>query len=284
MKKYYSLGELLKEYRRMNHLSQSDLAIKMNADIRTVQRWEKNETIIKEEKVAELVEETLLPFQLIRNLNANDPIPTYFDFKTQKYSLSELAIDLPDASWYKLKMNAKTDRIRAIDLDYDFEFLMNAMQISEVCHKSMLALLKEALFHLPKVNMLITDELGFYAGFSLVLPISEKAYLDLKSQKIKPDELNETHIVDPDFQEKCIYLSFHLTADSNDNIQYLIGAILVFFDQIKEKDYLYCMIENRKDAYHLPEQLGLKEIWNNVSGNDFQSFFEGDFRAFLKGA
>lgn len=284
MKKYYSLGELLKEYRRMNHLSQSDLAIKMNADIRTVQRWEKNETIIKEEKVAELVEETLLPFQLIRNLNANDPIPTYFDFKTQKYSLSELAIDLPNASWYKLKMNAKTDRLRAIDLDYDFEFLMNAMQISEAYHKSMKALLKEALFHLPEGNMLITDELGFYAGFSLVLPISEKAYLDVKSQKIKPDELNETHIVDPSFQEKCIYLSFQLTADSNDNIQYLVGALLVFFDKINEKDYLYCMIENRKDSYHLPEQLGLTEIWNNVSENDFQSFFEGDFKAFLKGA
>ncbi len=79
MKKYYSLGELLVDYRSKNGMTQSDFSLKLGADLRTVQRWEKDVTNINEAKVAALVEKTLLPFQLIRNLNASDPIPTFFD-------------------------------------------------------------------------------------------------------------------------------------------------------------------------------------------------------------
>ncbi len=282
MKKYHSLGELLQDFRKFNGISQAALAIILNADIRTVQRWEKNETIIKEDKVSALVEETLLPFQLIRNLNANDPIPTYFDFKTQKYSLSELTIDLPDASWYKMKMNVKSERIRTIDLDLDYNYLKNSLQISEIFQKSLLEAFREAVIHIPEANIIITDELGFYGGFSIVLPIAKEAYQDLRNQRIKWYELNHSHIVDPVFNENCIYFGLQLRADSNDNIQFLIGALLVFFDSINDKDYLYCMIEDRKDSYHLSRQLGLSEVWNEIVEDDFNSFFEGDFKEFLQ--
>ena len=61
MKQYFSIGELLIDYRLENDLSQMDLSSLINVDIRTIQRWEKDITLIKPGKEKEIVEETLLP-------------------------------------------------------------------------------------------------------------------------------------------------------------------------------------------------------------------------------
>ena len=80
MKKYSTIGELLIDYRKINQQSQADFAASLNVDIRTVQRWENGSTLIKPDKEEDIVNETLLPYQLVRNLNANVPISTYYDF------------------------------------------------------------------------------------------------------------------------------------------------------------------------------------------------------------
>ena len=41
MTKYNDIGELLIDFRRINGMSQSDMAAELEVDIRTVQRWEK---------------------------------------------------------------------------------------------------------------------------------------------------------------------------------------------------------------------------------------------------
>ena len=88
MKKYNSIGELLADFRKLNKISQAEFASRLNVDIRTVQRWENGTTLIKSEKEDEIVKETILPYQLVRNLNAVVPIPTFYDFSLRKYSLS----------------------------------------------------------------------------------------------------------------------------------------------------------------------------------------------------
>ncbi len=238
MKKYYSLGELLVDYRSNNGMTQSDFSIKLGADLRTVQRWEKDETNINEAKVATLVEKTLLPFQLVRNLNASDPIPTFFNFKTQKYSLSKLAIDLPDATWYKKKMDESCERIRGIDVEYDLSYLVKRLKIPKKHHKDFSNILREATILLPEVNVIITDELGYYSGYKLIIPISEDAHKLIKTKKIHTYELNPSHIVDPKFQLKPIFFAYGITADCNDNIQYLVGHLLSYFKKMNAKSYL----------------------------------------------
>ena len=47
MKKYTSLGDLIIGFRDLNNISQADLAGKFDVDIRTIIRWEKNETLLK---------------------------------------------------------------------------------------------------------------------------------------------------------------------------------------------------------------------------------------------
>ena len=128
MKRYNTLGELLIDYRSLNNISQSDFAARMDVDIRTVQRWEKNITLLKSDKESELVEESFLPHQLIRNLNATNPIPTYYDFRIRKYSLSELTNDLPEIDWIKHKMDLTTEQLTPLDIDNDLPHILRYIE------------------------------------------------------------------------------------------------------------------------------------------------------------
>ena len=89
MKKYNSIGELLVDYRIFRNISQSDFASKIDVDISTIPRWERTETLVKQEKEEDIVNVTLFPYQLIRNLNALKPIPTYYDFRINKYAITK---------------------------------------------------------------------------------------------------------------------------------------------------------------------------------------------------
>jgi transcriptional regulator with XRE-family HTH domain len=112
MKKYTSIGELLIDYRELNSVSQAELASKFDVDIRTILRWEKNQTLLKSDKEEEMVDITFIPYQVIRNLNAPVAIPTYYDFDIRKYSLSSLTKELPDINSIKYRMNSvKTERM-----------------------------------------------------------------------------------------------------------------------------------------------------------------------------
>ena len=80
MKKYSSIGELLIDYRSLNNISQIELASEFDVDIRTIQRWEKNMTLLKPDKEEEMIDITFIPYQVIRNLSAPFSIPTFYDF------------------------------------------------------------------------------------------------------------------------------------------------------------------------------------------------------------
>ena len=131
MKKYTSLGELLIDYRKINNISQTNLAANLNIDVRTVQRWEKNETLIKSEKEKDIVLETLLPYQLIRNLNAAIPISTFYDFRLRKYSLTKLNNELPDADWLKARIKDFTSRISIIESELDIDHIIKDIQLQK---------------------------------------------------------------------------------------------------------------------------------------------------------
>ena len=282
MKKYNSIGQLIKDYRSFHEISQSDFASKLDADIRTVQRWENEGTLLKDDKIKALVETTLLPIQLIRNLNINKAIPTYYSFELLRYTLSELTISLPDASYYKKTIKESTNRIRPIDLDQDFEFLASVCKIPKEHQKNIKSAFKEALLHLPEINVIIKNELGFYSGAFVLLPITEEAYGLLRDRKINSNEIRAEHICDPDFQDQKIFFEFELIADNNDDGQYLIVAGFRFFDQLKDQDYLYCAIDGRTDTTHLADQTGLEIIWRDTSDGKDLKFVAGNFKAFLE--
>lgn len=288
MNKYNSLGQLLSDYRKENDLSQSDFAAKMSVDVRTVQRWEKDETLVKSEKEKELAEMTLLPYQLVRNLNATVPIPTYYDFRIRKYSLTKLNNDLPEASWLKERIDEVSNRIRKIDVETDIKILRRDLKTQKASDGPLgINVLKRAQELLPDLNLIIMDQYKNYSGHSIFFPISDLCYRNLVMREMRADQIQPEDLVNYQNRSRPIFLNYDITADCNDNIFFLSHQILKFFLDLPQNDYLFCSYTSRYDSYELNEQMKLDLVWEesiekNALGQKYHPrFYEGNLNPFL---
>lgn len=287
MKKYQSIGELLIDYRKVKQLSQADFAASINVDTRTIQRWENGSTLIKPEKEESIVVETLLPYQLIRNLNASKPIPTYYDFHIRKYSLTKLAKKLPKASWFKANIDVATNRIRSLDYDQDIDDLVRYMSLHKKISRSLKAVIKESIKLIPELNLIIFDDSGYYSGHSLVFPVNEEAYMRLRNREMTEQELRVSDLVDYRTLDRPIFFSLDITADCNDNIYFIVGQMFRFIRDQLNGDYLFCSIPFRYDNFEVNADIGLHIVWEddrykNEFGLEMASRFqEGNFKKML---
>jgi len=289
MKKYLSLGELLIDYRNLNDLSQTDLAVQLNVDIRTVIRWEKDETLVKSEKEEELVEETFIPYQVIRNLNATVAIPTYYDFRIRKYSLAEISNELPETEWLKAQIEKPTERVRAIEFKSDIDSILRYSQFQHNMNKPLnRQLIIEAVKILPELNLIIVDDAGYYSGHCVVFSINSDTYKKLKDHEILEGEITLEDLTDFRKESKSIFYFYDVTADCNENTFYIAGAVLKFFKELQNEDYIVSSLTHRHDSYGLNTHLGLQLIWEDeevrdILGVETQArFYEGDFKKFLE--
>lgn len=288
MKRYLSIGELLNDYRKENQLSQMDFSSNINVDIRTIQRWEKDITLIKPDKEKEIVEATLLPYQLIRNLNAVQPIPTFYDFRIRKYSLAELNNELPEADWLKPKSDDFSKRIRTIDISKDIDILKKDLKIQKYGQPPISnTVLSRAIELLPELNLIIMDDYQNYSGHCIVLPISVEAFEKLNNKEITDAEISVKDLVNYKTAERPVFFNYDITADCNDNVFYLAHKYLNFFLDFPGKTYEFCSYTMRYDSYKLNEQLGLELLWEGPVQYDHLGleyhprFYTGNFNKYL---
>jgi len=206
MKRYDSIGALLIDYRAINGLSQTEFADKINVDTRTVQRWERGVTLVKGDKEEDIVVETLLPYQLIRNLNSAIAIPTYYDFRIRKFSTSELSNELPDARWFIKEFNLTNKNIRRIDYDFDIKYLKKYLEFQKNVPKNILQSIQKAIDILPELNLIVTDDSGYYSGHGIIFPISIDAYEKLKNKEITEDQITPNDLVNYKTQSPLFFI------------------------------------------------------------------------------
>jgi transcriptional regulator with XRE-family HTH domain len=287
MKKYTTLGDLLKDFRKLNKISQSEMANRLNVDVRTLIRWENNETLIKPEKEEELVEETFIPYQLIRNLNANVAIPTFYDFRIRKYAYSELSNELPEAEWFRSHLNIDAHRSRPIKTESDLEHIANYFKHFydhlNTIHKE---LILEAAKMFPQINQILFDTSGYYAGHCIAFPIKHDIYEKIRLKEITEDVLDSNCLSSIKPDEETLFYFYNITADCNENLFYVICPLLKYFQEFKGS-YKIASYVLRPDGFDLVEQLGLKLVWEEenkelIGELEFlPRFYEGDFIEFL---
>lgn len=283
MKKYTSIGDLFIDYRSFYNMSQVKFAEQLDVDLRTIQRWEKNVNLIKSEKEETIVLATLLPYQLIHNLNAAVPIPTFYSFKTKKYSLFKQNNKLPNLKSYSEKIDLVTENIRTIDFEYDVKYL-NRFIISKRVNDFDInkPLLKEIIHLLPELNYIYTSETGFYEGHCIVVPIKESVYMQLKNKEITNKEIIAKDVLDYKLEEKPRFYVFDISGDCNETILYIMGKFFRFFRDL-QKPYIVGGYTERDDNYELNREVGLNIVWEDVKLQkelDLQyppRFFEGNF-------
>jgi len=288
MKKYTSLGELLFDYREYHNISQQELADMLNLDVRTIQRWENNQTLIKPDKEEEIVLETLLPYQLIRNLNGAVAIPTFYDLSMRKYSLTPLNNKLPNVLWLKEELTEATGHIQSIEDNSYLEFILrNISRPKDSPQPVKPLLILEAARRLPELNVVITDDSGFYAGHSIVLPVNEEIFEKLKNREIAENEINVSDLVNNRHSENLFFYNYDTTADSNISLYYLTQYYWKFFRKLQQTNYTYGSFNIRNDSHEFNKQLGLKMIWEDEETQQRRGlqnpprFYVGNFKEYL---
>ncbi|WKK67475.1 helix-turn-helix domain-containing protein [Lutimonas zeaxanthinifaciens] len=283
MKQYFSIGELLIDYRHDREISQLDLSSLINVDVRTIQRWEKDITLIKPDKEKELAEATLLPYQLIRNLNASVPIPTFYDFRIRKYSLTVLNNELPDAKWLKDRVKEMAKRIRTIDVSTDMDILRKDLMLQKNNREPISrAVLARAVELLPTINLIIMDDHNNYSGHCIVLPLNKEAYRKLREREMVEADIQISDLANYKTMDHPVFFNYDITADCNDNIYYLAHSYLDFFKTL-ETDYEFCSFTMRYDSYEINRQLGLQLVWEDPVQKDglgleyHPRFYTGNF-------
>ena len=288
MKKYSSIGELLIDYRNKNNTSQIELASKFDVDIRTIQRWETNMTLLKPDKEEEMVDVTFIPYQVIRNLNAPVSIPTFYDFDLRKYSLSTIANKLPDADWIKSRMTYSTERLRTIVHDSDLYDIIRCSLVQKHISKPIRKeLILKAVELLPELNSILFDSSGYYAGHMVFFPISQSCYCKIRDRTVKEEDLSELDFIDYKKEDNPVFYAYDICSDCNENMFYIAGSVLRFFSEFKNKNYVYASYTSRDDTYELNENLGITIVWEDkIKQKELKSkapprLYEGNFEKFF---
>ena len=288
MKKYSSIGELLIDYRTLTNTSQVELASQFDVDIRTIQRWEKNLTLLKPDKEEAMVDVTFIPYQVIRNLNAPVSIPTFYDFELRKYSLSTIANELPDADWMKSKMDYATDRLRTIGHDSDVHDIIRCTRVHKHISKSIRKeLILKAVELLPELNAILFDGSGYYAGHMVFFPISQTCYRKIRNRSMNEEELSELDFIEYRKVDNPVFYAYDVGTDCNENMFYIAGSVMRFFKELQNKNYLYASYTSRDDTYTLNKNIGTSLVWEDkIKQKEVKSkapprLYEGNFEKFL---
>ncbi|WP_417889442.1 helix-turn-helix domain-containing protein [Xanthomarina gelatinilytica] len=262
MKKYTSIGALLIDFRHFANMSQAELAAKFDVDIRTIIRWEKNETLLKADKEEEMVDITFIPYQVIRNLNAPVAIPTYYDFDVRRYSLSNISKELPDPNWI-IDLHAETNRMRKIKYDSDVEEIIRYSKLlPHVVKPISKEIILKATELLPELNQIIFDTSGFYSGHNVFLPLSKRLYNKIRNRAITENDITVNDLINYKKQKKPVFYSYNMSSDCNENFFYLSASILDFLKQIN-RPYVYASYTSRNDTYHINSLMGVTIVWED---------------------
>lgn len=287
MKKYSSLAELLIDYRTYHHVSQLDIAALLDIDVRTVIRWEKNESLIKQDKEKYFVEYLGIPHQVIRNLNTEKPIPIYFDLFRRVYSHSGISQNVSSSSKFISDIEIDTDRIHLITNEKDIEFVTYIQKLNKNNKPLKAELIVKAAKVLPELNLVLYSQSGFCAGHITVLPLKYNIYVKLRNQEINESDLKISDLTIDLTETPLIFYYYSLYADSHDNAYYLLNRLTSHFKRNKYKDYIFAGISYRKLKIELLSEMGLNTIWEKPiveDGDDISTFMEGNLDQYLFGS
>lgn len=285
MKKYYSLSELLVDYRKHRQLTQINFAAMLDVDVRTVIRWEKNESLIKADKERILIENMGIPHQVVRNLNTEQPIPVYFDFKRWLYSLTLLSSVVKSTKEFKTDEELHTSRIVSLADDKDFDFITYIQRNQKNSNPLSRDVIKTAARLLPDLNFVIRDQSGYHGGHVSILPLKYEVYVQIRDQKMPENQLTTNDLSRYNDEDTPVFYFYSIYSNSLDNTYYLINKMLFYFKKREElKNYIFAGVtfQNLKVGHF--RQMGFQVIWEkNVDGYpDHQAtFLSGNFNRFF---
>ncbi|WP_297099990.1 helix-turn-helix transcriptional regulator [uncultured Draconibacterium sp.] len=284
MKRFYKLGEFLVDYRKHRKLTQLDFAAMMDVDVRTVIRWENNDSLIKSDKEKLLVEDFGVPHQLIRNLNTNLPMPVYFDFKKWMYSLTLLSNVVRNAEDFKTEITHETSRIDKLELDRDFNFISYIQENQKNKTPIRQDVVKTAAKLLPELNLVIRDHSGYHGGHLAILPLKYEAYGMLRDRKKEEHQLTMNDLSRHFDEDPMVFYFYSIYSNSTDNNFYLVNKLLFYFKERQLNNYIFAGTTYQELKVERFREMGFNVIWERILDDhpdQKATFLSGNFNEFL---
>ena len=284
MKKYFALGELLVDYRKHRTLTQIDFAAILDVDVRTIIRWEKNESLIKAEKEKLIIENLGIPHQVIRNLNTEHPIAVYFDFDRWMYALTLLSSMVKSSNEFKTDTEYVTSRIETLADDKDYDFITYIQKNQKNCNPLRLDVVKTASRILPELNLVIRDQSGYHGGHISILPLKYEIYEKIRDRKMLENQLQVKDLTFSLNGDSPVFYFYSIYSNSLDNTYYLINKLLFYFKKRELKDYIFAGITFQKLKVERFREMGFEVIWEKEVEeypDRKASFLNGNFDEFL---
>jgi len=286
MKKYQTLSELLIDYRKYRDLTQIDLAAILDVDVRTIIRWEKNESLIKAEKEKILIENLGIPHQVIRNLNTDNPISVYFDFKRWLYALTLLSSMVKSSKEFKTDEEYHTSRIETLSGEKDFDFVNYIQKNQKNCNPLGIEIIQSAAKILPDINLVIRDQSGYHGGHVSILPIKHETYKKLRDRTLNENQLTVNDLSRNLDEEPNIFYFYSIYSNSLDNTYYLINKLLFYFKKLEQQNYIFAGTTFQKLKVERFKEMGFQIVWEQTLENhpdQKATFVSGNFHEFLFG-
>jgi transcriptional regulator with XRE-family HTH domain len=283
MKKYQSLADLLIDVRAAKNMTQLDLAVELDIDIRTIKRWESGDTLFKDRMEVEVARKLNIPYQVIHNLNSSRPIPMYYDIENRQFASTIGGLRIPEAKWLKFKLATEDSLFRTIDPEADFEIIQSIFEIQGLTRPCTIDILKKAVQFAPDVNVVFHDQSGFYAGHLILLKIRSEFY-DQLTQNLESLQSFSAFDIDnnADNEGNPIYLFYSHYADSLANSYYVMSRLFSFFETNHSKNHRFCAVESRPSNIALAKQMGMNEITRDTRSNNQEVLLVGNLNEFLQ--
>lgn len=286
MKKYETIGELLIDYRKHQKLTQVDLAAIFDVDVRTIIRWERNESLIDTKKEKFMIENLGIPHQVVRNLNTGHQVPVYFDFKRWRYALTLLSSMVKSSNEFKTNAEFKTNRIETLSADKDFDFINFIQKNQKNCNPLGMEIIKTASRILPELNLVIHEQSGYHAGHVSVLPLKYESYKKIRDKEMMENQLTKHDLSRDMNKELNVYYFYSIFSNSLDNTYYLINKMLFYFKRPEITNYIFAGITYQELEVDRFREAGFQVIWEHVIDENQKqkaTFISGNFDTFLFG-
>ncbi len=192
MKYFNNLGDLLKEYRELFSLNQEDFAEQLDTNLKTYQRWERNEHPAKEENLFKISQITWIPLHVTKTVNAGMPI--YYSVKkrkwsptkleSKKYFFPELLTPTPpddDGLFIRFAPLDSEEVIKLVkESDRNIYPSQNSFRIDTAYRAHQIA---------PELNFVVYDLADLVVGHQVCLPLSQTTYAKIKNGQMAEGDI-----------------------------------------------------------------------------------------------
>lgn len=259
---FENIGNLLRSYRDIKNLSQLEFADLLQVSLKTIERWENCNNVIKERNIHDIADFTGIPIFVLILLNNSYPI--YYNIITRKYYVTQDEIKMKEPSLIKYEeikkdfhykiheINTTTQVEDIIKYDHEIYPTSNSMKKDTVIKAASL---------LPELNFTLHDKWGHYIGHSVCFPLLKDTYNKILNREIEEGDLKNVDLCANDMINVLYFYSLYSCCiGCSLKIMRKIKSFLKFLDN----EIIIAGYSVTKDGNKLCKNLGMNIVFRNI--------------------